>query len=223
MRRVRQARASIASLRERIIQCEHRKKHLQAHLQALKQQWQKGELTYAEYENFLNKDHSGKTIHQWFTHYDNYIAQCEEKIRSHEKTNFNSKIINSFIVLAIVAILAFSFINLPTILTGFAISENQNIFSQNINEVFQQSESRTISFDNQGQLLAAKVSGTIKGEGIVKIYLNEKLMYDSSLIQDKKTITGRSITGFAINEIGEVILDEQNQTEDTFNETQDKN
>ena len=95
VRQARQARASIAELRKRINQCENRKKHLHAHLQGLKNQWQDNRLTYTEYEEFLNKKHSGKSIHEWFAHYEEYIERCKEQIKNHEKILLQS---NTYII-----------------------------------------------------------------------------------------------------------------------------
>ena len=71
---------AIAKLKHEIKVCEDYKKRLLNHIHKIKNKCLNKEITYYEYEIFVNKRLDGKTVQEWIDHYDSFIKNSEKKI-----------------------------------------------------------------------------------------------------------------------------------------------
>jgi len=188
----------VASLKERITECQQGKQELIDYLQGLKEKWLEREISYAEYELEINEPKNGKTIQEWFDYYDNYIAECSERIKEESKKSVKSKAVK----------IAGLFVLLGLVLTilGFLLSDQVIVFLspplKNYTDVLEivtnESLDHIWDIENPGDLESVKISGLILGEGNVRILLEDQLILDSeNLVFTSGGITGR-VTGFQI-------------------------
>ncbi|MBI3623061.1 hypothetical protein HY212_03200 [Candidatus Pacearchaeota archaeon] len=195
MKRTRLAKASIAQLKEQIKEANIRKKHLQNYLENLHHAYHKKQITYANFIETHHKKHDGKNIHEYINHYDNHIKECEIEIKKHKKHIIKNHTINILIFSIILIALTFAFSQLANIkLTGFLVSEGRapeisiekQEFFQEINIETNDSTTYEWKLENQGNLSYVNIDGLIKGEGIVKVYLDKILILDSSIFPNSK-------------------------------------
>ena len=215
MGRTQEANALIRDLKRKIKISKIRKKRVVDYFNKLQESYSKRQISEDQYISTLNKDlGEGRTLQEWIQHYDFYIRHCERRINKHihkkRKTKFLA-IVLSFAFIAI--ILSASFI-LDLSFTGLIIQGQEQEFFQILNIEFNQSQTYELELKEIGQLLSAKLSGIIEGEGTVKVYLDDFLILDNSKensnIQERKI----SITGLAIVTEEEITSEEETVPEE---------
>ncbi|MCX6742536.1 MAG: right-handed parallel beta-helix repeat-containing protein [Candidatus Pacearchaeota archaeon] len=124
-----------------------------------------------------------------------------------KEKKINRKFIFFFALALILLVSFFLFKTQLMSLTGFVVKDTQSsmdLIEQNISE----SQNYEWHLEHYGQLINAKLSGKLilLGEGSVKVYLEDKLLLDSSKLEKKKTVLNTMlnnkslITGFAVEE-----------------------
>lgn len=111
-------------------------------------------------------------------------------------------------------------------LTGFVITQQEETYQDTLNLQFNTSTEYEWRPKHYGQLTSVKVSGTLllgKG-GLVKIYLKDKLILDSSQLEKEqraKESRRIKITGLAVEELNESkTLESSQASEANLNETE---
>ena len=171
----------IRELEKRIEQCNKEKKRIFDYLQELKEKWIEREISYSDYERIINEKRNGKTIQEWLDYYDWYIKKCEER-KGNEKLKSRKKILSSCILLlisfGIVSVLFFSYQESTLLAPSFESRTGD------LNLVFEESEEHTWIVGNIGKLESVRISGSIEGEGNVKVYLEDYLILDSNNLEE---------------------------------------
>jgi|GEM_PF-2042048 len=195
----------IAELKTKIKTCEKNKKQVLNHVENIKNKYLKKQITYSEYEKLIAKKLNGKTVQEWLDSYDSCIKKCEKKIKQQENKIAIKKIMIVSVSLAVILILIFLAFFLRPAIIGLIVQENLE-FTDKINLQFTETNEYQWTPEHTGELQSVKVSGAVEGEGYVKVYLDDLLIFDSSNIEIKKaSITGLSIdeTEESYSEIGE--------------------
>lgn len=187
-----QLERTIAELRTNIEQCKNHKKKILQYAEDLK----KNCITLSQYEILLTKKIiDGKTIPEWLKHYDNYIKECEKEIKKIERKSFGKKLLSIILPVVIISILILSAFYLTPIFVGFVTQEK--FHTQTLNLEFTKSMNHELVLEGTGyldsvSLDSVKLSGTIEGEGDVRIYFDDFLILDSSKNENIK-LTGKVI------------------------------
>ncbi|MBS3066779.1 hypothetical protein J4205_03055, partial [Candidatus Pacearchaeota archaeon] len=192
------ARASIEKLRKTIDVSKNNKKILIKYLEDVKNKYVNGEIKYYEYENLLKENLDGRTIPEWFEYYDNTIKTSEKKIREAEKKLTVKKVLTIFLSLLIISFLFLIMFYNGLTFTAFIIKEQPQVYTQTIN--FQTAESINYEWNPEyaGILNSLKLSGSVEGNGDVKIYLDDLLIFSSNQ-ESKKGITGSAVENIGKN------------------------
>jgi len=182
--------------------CEHYKKEIVRFVQELNNQHNKGLISYKEYYHKLNRALDQKTPEQWIKEYDSSIwyykhslDSCEREIKKQEN---KAKIVPLATILAVFMILGFGFLFLKPTITGLIVGIGEDAYTQDISLIVNESIGYEWQPEHVGILKSARISGRILGEGSVRVYLNDKLILDSSKLE-KSGIS--MITGLAISDL----------------------
>ncbi len=184
----------LVRLRSNIRKTQENKKQLLQYIQKLKRKCENREITYSEYERLLNKKRDGKTLQQWLSNYDSYIKQCKNRLNKEQSKLPIKKITVITISILIISFMFFSLLNFTP--TGLVVQEQVQEYTEPLNLEFNESSTYEWIIQNPGNLTSVKMSGEVLGEGTVKIYLEDKLVFDSSKPQTNKGF----LTGFAVDE-----------------------
>ncbi|GAF99560.1 unnamed protein product, partial [marine sediment metagenome] len=145
---------------------------------------EKGGISEQEYLEKIGTRIDGKTRQEWIETYNKYIEETRREIRQLEAAKPRSWTDSAIITLLaiIIVMLSISFIGVQ--LTGLAIFGDRVSYEDNIGLMFENSTTHTWEPANKGELYSIKLSGTIIGNGTVKVYLERKgnryLIFDSS-------------------------------------------
>ncbi len=213
--------------------CRDYKKEITGFVLKLNSEYEQNLITYEQYYNKLNKTLENRTPQQWTTYYDqcikhyNYhLDNCKKSIKREEGKAGITQVIAVFGILMMLGIGLF-FLR-PT-LTGLVVEYEAENYTQNLNLRINQSSGYEWQPEHLGILRSARISGTILGNGSVKIYLENKLMLDSSQLEKERSGIPL-ITGLVIGELNESNEDMNESEEDivvldiienTANETED--
>jgi len=209
--------------------CEHYKEKITKFVQELNNQYNNGLINYKEYYYKLNRALDQRTPEQWIKEYDSSIwyykhslNSCEREIKKQEN---KAKIAPVVMIAVIFMILGFGFLFLKPAITGLIVGIERDAYTQEINLVVNESSVDEWQPEHAGILRSARVSGKILGNGSVRIYLDDKLVLDSSKLE-KSGIS--MITGLAVSDLTETnestVFNETNEnitniTEETENIT----
>ncbi|MBU1204522.1 MAG: hypothetical protein KKE93_01300, partial [Nanoarchaeota archaeon] len=206
--------------------CRHYKEKIVRFVQELNNQHTRGLISYKEYYYKLNRALEQRTPEQWIEYYDGSIDyykyklnSCDKEIKKQESI---AKIVPLVTILAVFMILGFGLFFLKPTITGLIVGIGEEAYTQNISLVVNESSSYEWQLEHIGILRSARISGSILGNGSVKVYLDDKLVLDSSKLE--KSGIGM-ITGLAISDLTETnegaVLSENitNITEETENIT----
>ncbi|MBD3203704.1 hypothetical protein GF327_05375, partial [Candidatus Woesearchaeota archaeon] len=145
-----------------------------------------------------------KPIDYWNNYYDSEINKLKKKKKKYEKKQRFEKIKKICLIIFPVIIILFSmFIMFKPEITGRSILENKTITNK-VNLYFNDSFQYKLNLSSN--ITSLRVSGNIIGDGSVKIYLNEKLILDSSRLKNSGglySITGHTVNNKSINNINE--------------------
>jgi len=184
--------------------CEHYKEKIIKFARELNNQYNQGLISYKEYCCKLNRALEQRTPEQWVQEYDSSIwyykhslDSCEREIKKQEN---KAKIVPLVTILAVFMILGFGFLFLKPAITGLVIGIGEESYTQDINLVVNESTSYEWQPEHIGILRSVLVNGKILGEGSIKIYLDDKLVLDSSKLE-KSGIS--MITGLAVSDLTE--------------------
>ncbi|MBX4196406.1 LamG domain-containing protein [Candidatus Pacearchaeota archaeon] len=211
---------------ERIKILQHQRKKFVGILQTLTQQYLNREISRAEYDQKTSERHEGKTCAEWIHYYDTAIHDCHETIAKARDVSRRNKIIAFTLLGFIMAVTFFYAFHGPT-LTGFAVNE-ESAYIDIINQSLSSSTTYFWHPEHQGTLSSLRISGSVKGEGTVKIYLNDKLVYASekkrslitgSAIESPEDIPNEAEAPQQTTPLNEEPPLEGNQTEESLNET----
>ncbi|MEK6945951.1 MAG: hypothetical protein AABW63_04135 [Nanoarchaeota archaeon] len=229
MEKTRLAKALVEEHKKRLRVAKARKEKLQNYLLNLNEAYSKGKISSAEYLEISHKKHDGRNIQELIHHYDHFINHSEKHIRKHTHKKFS---FNFFIFILVLSLLALTIFYLEPGLTGFFAQSNvqSQEFSQALNLNFNESTSYGLRLETIGNLGYLKLSGSIKGQGTVKIYLDDLLILDSSKIKQTDYITGAAVLDSeGINEALQNISNESSpfqgespSSENTTNASQDQ-
>jgi hypothetical protein len=179
---VRENRLEIVNLGTRIEQCKREKAKLERYLQKLKDKWLEREITQGEYEEIVNSPMKGKTVREWFDYYEEYIEKCQIRINELKKDSPTKRIGLSMLGLFFIFIFLLG--------TLLYLDAGRDIFLapptgyvDEIGAVFFESGEHPFVPDNLGRLLSLKATGSIEGDGNVKIYVNDLLILDSDSLE----------------------------------------
>jgi len=127
------------------------------------------------------------------------MKKQNKKTRS-QKLNMRKKAYpKSVVIIFAILVAVASFFLLKPLMTGYVvISENQN-YVDSVNQLFDSNMNYTWSPEHHGELMSLRVSGSIIGNGSVKIYLEQDnktyILLDSNELLNKKS---SSITGLVV-------------------------
>jgi len=184
--------------------CEHYKEKTIKFVQELNNQYNKGLISYKEYYYKLNRALDQRTLKQWIEYYDGSVDYyryklniCEKEIKKQENI---ARIAPAIMIVAVFMILGFGFLFLKPTITGLIVGIGEEAYTQDIGLVVNESSVDEWQLEQIGVLRSVRVSGKILGNGSVKIYLDDKLVLDSSKLE-KSGIS--MITGLAISDLTE--------------------
>ena len=211
--------------------CEDTKKKIIDFVQALNNQYDEGLISYEVYSEKLKEVLNLRTAEQWIKYYDEYIEYCrrhlENCINNISEEKKKNKSASIMAILAILVILGLSLFFLRPILTGLVVGEES--YTQNLGLIINESSIYELQLEHIGVLKSAKISGSLLGDGNVKVYLDDKLILDNSELEESriKKITGlivSGLTGWFIEDADiaeeETIIESENETSETIeNET----
>ncbi|GEM_PF-1395097 len=186
----------LVELRSRVKQAKENKSKVLNYINGLKNKCENREITYSEYEKLLNKKRDGKTLGQWLKIYDSYIEDCKSKIEKEKIKSTGKKILAVFLFLLFISLVSVTLFYFRGTMLGLVVQEQKQEYTEKLNLTFSSSETYEWQIQNPGQLLSARLSGLIEGEGEVKIYLDNYLILDSSNLKAKQA----SLTGLAVDE-----------------------
>jgi len=198
MGRTRLAKATLRELYHKKSSLEKRKKELISYLEKLKHSYKEDKISYSRYVEIIHKKRNGRTIEEWIHYYHHEALACYREIQKHHRKK-SKKNYTTFLALSILTIFLISFFGISQI--GFVTQgENDsqlvlNEFSHNVSLDFSESTIYEFSIPEKGNLTTLTLTGSIKGNGTVKIYFEEILTLDSSQINKASS---RSITALAI-------------------------
>jgi surface protein len=198
MGRTRIAQALIRDLKEKKENSSKRKNELIDYLKRLNQAHFNEKLSGAEYVETLHKKNDGRNIKEWVDYYENYSKDCEKEIKKQNKEIIKRKAPVFLFSILLIAFFVYLFISTSFFslnLTGLFVGEQrEQQFSQNINLTLDKSTIYNLQLENSGQLTSLKINGLIKGDGEVKVYLENLLILDSSSTENKNSkLTGKVI------------------------------
>jgi hypothetical protein len=167
---------------ERIRKTRELKRKVVDSTRNLVSQYNSGEISSAEYKKRLNKTFRGRTPQQWVDYYDqclgvysSHLGECDKKIR--RERNYPLKkigvVASVFIALIILLVVFYS---QNVVLFAPAI----NTYTQDLDLVATENVVQDLTLDNLGDLQSLMISGSIEGEGNVKIYIEDLLILDSA-------------------------------------------
>jgi len=192
MGRTRLAKATVVELTKRIQLAKERKRILEKYFYDLRKQYSEGRISYAQYVEIIYKHTDGRTILEWIRYYDEYIQDCENRLRKEKRVVIARQSVFVLFIVGLVSVLLFTTFNLQPTFIGFIIQEQE--FTQQINFETTESTNYEWNLENLGRLDSVKLSGILEGNGDAKVYLDDKLILDTSNIQKSK-ITGGAIAG----------------------------
>ena len=200
MRRAHLANAKISEYKKRIAFCKQEKEKLIEFLQKLKEDCFHRRISYQEYQRIAEKKRDNKTIEEWIHYYDNYIKECLLRVAHEQKKQRNHNLLTAFYSLILASSL-FLFLSYAPQLTGFIIKEQAISHTDEVNFITNTSTSFEWQPNNLGLLKAIRASGSIEGDGEVRIYIDNILVLDSAQLSEiSPQVAGASaLTGFAIS------------------------
>ncbi len=193
--------------------CEHYKEKIVRFVQELNNQHNQGLINHEEYYYKLNRALEQRTPEQWIKYYNGSIDYYKYKLNIYDKEIKKqeniAKIVPAVTILTVFMILGFGFLFLKPAITGLIVGIGEEAYTQDISLIVNESSVDEWQLEQIGILRSFRVDGKILGNGSVKIYLDDKLVLDSSKLE-KSGIS--MITGLAIGNLTEtnnsVILSE---------------
>ena len=224
MRKTPIARSTIKYLEEQIKTAESKKKEILNFLNSLKEKHDSGKISYSEYVENIYLKREGLDLKEWIVHLDVHIRKCRKEIKKRKREITGIRATNILLFsFVLIFILGSSFYIQPKFI-GFVVQEQPQEFFDLLNMEFNGSQTYLWAPQNSGKLESMKISGSIYGDGEVKVYLGDLLVFDSSYLEKSENnpgITGGVITGFvtlgdnsATNETGEQINNTLNNSEE---------
>ncbi|MBN2422618.1 hypothetical protein JXB41_05295 [Candidatus Woesearchaeota archaeon] len=167
-----------------------------------------GGISKDEYNSIIRSTLKDKTFGYWLKTHDDYINKYNEQKRHYTEEIARIRHIELDSALAVLIIILFSviiFINKPEFIGRVAFEEN--LVTENISLIANESINHTIVL--KGNLTSIRLTGSITGNGSVKIFLDKTLLLDSSKLKKESGLF--SITANAVEEIS--IPKQENITE----------
>ncbi len=228
MGRTRLAKALVSSLQRNKEASQSRKNELVDYLKRLNQAHANKQISGAKYVETLTKKTNGRNIKEWVDYYENYSKNCEKAIERQKAKVIRNRVLALFFGVLFLGGFIFAALSLDYSsigLTGFFVGEGfqEQEYSQIIGLITNESTNYELNLENPGQLSSVKINGEIKGEGEIKVYLNDLLILDSSKIKSKSSSPkyNSPLTGMIIEETETITTDSQTTTsEDSYSETE---
>lgn len=185
-----QLKQKVQELKKSIEQAEKNKKEIIGLVQNALKEYQNQRITLEQYKNNLSKLLQNKSAESWIQYYNNYISLCQKYINFYnkeiklEKLKLTAKFL-PIIFLLLTAIILISFLK-PQIPLSPITTE---IYTQELNLELKESTNYEIKLKNLNEekiLKSLKISGTIEGKDEIKIYFEDKLILDSSKLNEIK-------------------------------------
>ena len=198
MGRSRPAIAIVSELRLRKQECNRRKQVLERYLQKLHEKYLRKEIPYSRYIETIYKKTDNKTLYEWIKYYEDYIKDCEERIKKQKIKLIARNIPIYFLSFILIGFLISSVFYIAPVFIGFLVQESIQTFTETLNLQFNQSFEFEWIPKNLGTLNSVKLSGSIEGKGDVKIYLDDFLILSNS--EGNSNI---GITGQVVSEVGQ--------------------
>jgi len=191
----------IAELAKRIEQYEQQRQRSIELLSDLKKKWQRKEISYEEYKKLLNTVSNGRTLYQWIEFYEHWIRVWNKEIDA-IKFGGTRIVASKLFSLAIILLLLLGLFYLGSFITSFVIREETKVYSENLDLEFNETSEYIWQLENPGKLDFVRISGEIKGDGRVKVYLDNLLVLDSRYLQETIDLKDRvyGTTGSVIYE-----------------------
>ena len=196
-------RAELMHMRELAI---IKRQNVVTRLQILVRRVQNKEITQAEYQTETSRKINGRTLGEWVEYYESYIAECEIRLKTENRKQKISKTASHVLTLIIAATLIGVLIFTGPTLTGFIVKEfsklTQQGFADQIDLQLNESNTYVWTPENNGTLGSVSISGSIKGNGTVRIYLENLLILDSTKLTktEEQKRSASLITGNVIDE-----------------------
>jgi len=140
------------------------------------------EISHFEYLDELDANFKKRTAQQWADYYDQFIklygdclSDCEKKIK---REKIKSIVKKTAVIMMVLGILAFSFIFLYP--KEIILLAPPDVHTQTIDLITSKNLNYTWNLENLGNLQSASISGLLEGEGTVKVYLENLLIFDST-------------------------------------------
>jgi len=171
-------------------ECKAKIPILESYLKRVHKNYLNKEIPYSKYLEILHKKINGKTVHEWIEYYDSCVIFCDKEIRTQKRKLIQKNVIIFFSIFFFISIASVIFYTNPLFI-GFLIQEDSQSYSETLNLQFTESKDYEWVIQNIGQLTSLKLSGSIEGQGNVKVYLDDLLVLDNSNIQSNAGITGK--------------------------------
>src|SRR3989344_585864 len=182
-------------LLKRIELTKKHKQHILDIVHTLLSEYKERKITHFEYEEKLSESLGDKSAKEWLDYYDNYIKTCENHLILHEKKiskdrwkSLGVKCAQIASVLVIFSLLFLFVYFYGAGITGFFllgnVTEERIEYSENLNLVFNESRTYEWAPSNPGTIAEIRISGRIEGKGEIKILFEDKIIFESSSLDD---------------------------------------
>src|SRR3989344_1485081 len=181
MRMAHLARTRIPELERQIEAYKERKKKLFLHLEQVREKYTQKEISYESYQAEQRHILNGRTVAEWFDFYDSQIISCIQRLQEERKAlrtaSFLRILLFIFIGIGLIGVLFYS----GPQLIGFIVQEETQSYVDVVQQTFTESQEYIWKPAHSGTLVSLLASGTIEGEGEVKVYLGDNLVFDSRI------------------------------------------
>jgi len=205
MGRANLAKARARDIIERLNESKTREEKVKDYLKQLKEKYSENKISYSTYVETIHKKTDGRNLFEHVELYRDEVKKCKDELARRKKNKRIKNFLIGFFLIAVIAFLlltpAFEKItNLS--FTGFVTKENSLSFSDQLNLVLENSSNYEWTLKNPGKLNSISLSGLIEGDGEVKIYLDNILIFEKKQTKNSDTNTN-SLTGNIIEENSE--------------------
>ena len=183
---------------KRIHLCRELKGKLIRYVNELKERYFNKEIDYEDYNSKLKDTLKGRTLSQWSKYYDDSIEYYNKELKDCERGIARGKrkkvIAPVLITLALLLLIGGALIFLKPEITGFAITQGENIsenatFIENITEIIAPIENITETFDNITIPEAPKFIKEYKIKTVDDIINESKISIPKDKIKDIKELS----------------------------------
>jgi len=217
-------------LSKKISKAEDYKQRVIGSVQDLVGKYNAREISYEQYQAEIKKLYGKNEPQKIVDYYEDYIGKAKQSLSSYSgkpkpKSNL-VKLIPLVLILGLALYGLFGVV-LRSEFTGLTVQTVNEVHTKTFDLVVNESAIQDLDLPYSGDLNWVKLSGAVRGEGTVKVYLDDILILDSDDLEGdgKPTITGSVITGFATegdDSISEDSAESSDASEDSADSSSDE-